>query len=184
MEEQFKTTTQYDHVIDSCKLIFLKKNKDYGSSWVVLRPSAITDQLFIKVKRIKSIEEKGNSKVNEPVLDEYFAIVNYCVIALIALTEQIEPSQNAINSELLESYYDKQVLATKNLMIAKNHDYGEAWRDMRISTFTDMMLMRIFRIKEIEDKGGKTFVSEGVEANYRDMMNYAIFALIRLNELS
>lgn len=173
-----ETNRQYDEVIKGCRDTFYKKNKDYGPSWRILRPASITDQIFIKAQRIRSIEEKGVQKIPENIQDEYAGIINYCIIALIQMKLSEQEDVSAI--DVLMSLYDSEVEENKSLMQAKNHDYGEAWRDMRVSTFTDLILTKILRIKQIEDNAGKTLISEGADANYRDIMNYAIFALIRL----
>jgi hypothetical protein len=177
--EKNTTEQEYDAAVRVCKDIFLKKNHDYGTSWRILRPSSITDQLFIKAKRIKTLEEK-TAKVSEGKISEYIAIVNYAVIGIIQLelaaTENFEMSTN-----VLEKNYDSIIAETRELMFLKNHDYGEAWRDMRISSLTDLILMKLLRIKQIENNKGNTLISEGVKANYQDILNYAIFALIRLN---
>lgn len=175
-----KTTAQYDAVIKICKDIFVKKLKDYGPSWRVLRPSSLTDQIFIKAQRLRTIEEKGVAKIDEGQVSEFIGIINYCIITLIQLKLSpkvgLEEDENVDYIQLYDTYFEQ----AKQLMEVKNHDYGEAWRDMRVSTFTDMLLMRILRIKQIEDNQGKTLVSEGVESNYLDMINYAVFALIQL----
>lgn len=175
------TSKQYDAAIKQCKDIFLKKMKDYGTAWRNLRPTSLTDQIFIKAQRIKSIEEKGTQKVGDDIKSEYIGIINYCIIALIQL-ELAEDSRMELPYEEVEQLYSKYAALTKKLMEDKNHDYGEAWRDMRISSLTDLILMKIFRVKQIEDNKGKTIISEGVDANYMDMLNYSVFALIRLNE--
>jgi hypothetical protein len=159
----------------------MKKNTDYGTAWRILRQTSITDQIFIKAKRIKSIEEKGTQKIDEGVEGEYAGIINYCIIALI----QMEVGNNQeleISTDDLAVLFDKKAKQAKNLMEDKNHDYGEAWRDMRVSTYTDLILMKLLRIKQIEDNKGKTLISEGVDANFFDIINYSVFALIRLNE--
>lgn len=173
------TSHEYDSVITVCKTLFLKKTKDYGTAWRILRPASITDQIFIKAQRIRTLEEKKVSKVGEDITSEYIGIVNYCVIAMLQL-DLTAADPNEMEVELVESLFDKRVNETKELMFAKNHDYGEAWRDMRISSLTDLILMKILRVKQIEDNLGQTVVSEGVKANYQDMLNYAIFALIKL----
>jgi hypothetical protein len=173
------TSHEYDSVIAVCRSLFLKKTKDYGTAWRILRPSSITDQIFIKAQRIRTLEEKKVSKVGEDITSEYIGIVNYCVIAMLQL-DLTESDPNEMEVELVENLFDKRVNETKELMFAKNHDYGEAWRDMRISSLTDLILMKIFRVKQIEDNLGQTEVSEGVKANYQDMLNYAVFALIKL----
>lgn len=190
-----QTSTQYDNVINKCRHIFLSKSKDYGTSWRVMRLSSIADQIFIKAQRIRTIEEKGNMKVDEGAESEFMGIVNYCVIALI----QMELKDNSIldddidtltklhdkldvDIDTLTKLYDKHVLETKTLMMQKNHDYGEAWRDMLVSTFTDMILMRLLRIRQIQSSNGQTIMSEGIDANFQDMINYGVFALIHLTD--
>ena len=173
------TSQEYNSVIEVCKSLFLKKTKDYGTAWRILRPSSITDQIFIKAQRIRTLEEKKISKVGEGITSEYIGIVNYCVIAMLQL-DLTENDPNEMEVELVENLFDKSVNETKELMFAKNHDYGEAWRDMRISSLTDLILMKILRVKQIEDNLGQTLASEGVKANYQDMLNYAVFALIKL----
>jgi len=174
------TSTQYDAAIKLCKDIFLKKMKDYGTAWRNLRPTSLTDQIFIKAQRIKSIEEKGTQKEGDDIKGEYIGIINYCIISLIQLELENDPRME-LPYEEVENLYNKYAAQTKKLMEDKNHDYGEAWRDMRISSLTDLILMKIFRVKQIEDNKGKTIISEGVDANYMDMLNYSVFALIRLN---
>lgn len=173
------TAQEYDDVIAVCKSLFLKKTKDYGTAWRILRPASITDQIFIKAQRIRTLEEKKVSKVGEDITSEYIGIVNYCVIAMLQL-ELSENDPNELEVGLVEKLFNEKVNGTKELMFAKNHDYGEAWRDMRISSLTDLILMKIFRVKQIEDNLGQTVASEGVNANYQDMLNYAVFALIKL----
>ncbi|MET1056507.1 MAG: DUF1599 domain-containing protein [Pedobacter sp.] len=173
------TSQEFDSVIAVCRSLFLKKTKDYGTAWRILRLPSITDQLFIKAQRIRTLEEKKVSKVGEGIIPEYIGIINYCVIAMM----QSDMDENdALELELgrVETLFDEKVQETKDLMFAKNHDYGEAWRDMRISSLTDLILMKIFRVKQIEDNLGATVVSEGVNANYQDMLNYAVFALIKM----
>ncbi|MET4083479.1 hypothetical protein ABIB40_003451 [Pedobacter sp. UYP30] len=177
--ELTNTSTEFDDVIALCRALFLKKTRDYGTAWRILRPKSITDQIFIKAQRIRTLEEKKVSKVDENVSSEYVGIVNYCVIAMLQLS--LKPSDPAdLAYEKVERLFDEKVAETKALMLAKNHDYGEAWRDMRVSSLTDLILMKLFRVKQIEDNDGQTIVSEGVEANYQDMLNYAVFALIKL----
>jgi hypothetical protein len=154
--------------------------KDYGSAWRVLRAPSLTDQIFIKAQRIRSIEEKGMQKIQEDIRSEYIGIVNYCVIALIQLELGVSNDVDNIELKKASELYDKYIYKAKSLMEDKNHDYGEAWRDMRIGSLTDIILMKLLRTKQIEDHDGKTFISEGVDANYYDMINYAIFALIKL----
>lgn len=181
MSAETITSGEYDTIIDQCRDIFQKKNIDYGTSWRIMRSASITDQIFIKAQRIRSIEQKGTQKIKENIKDEYAGIINYCIIGLIQLSlgtnEEIE-----MDSREVMSMFELEVSKTKKLMEDKNHDYGEAWREMRINTFTDLILMKLFRVKQIEDHKGETLISEGIDANYRDIMNYAIFALIRLNE--
>jgi uncharacterized protein YbdZ (MbtH family) len=173
------TSQQYDAAISLCKDIFLKKMKDYGTAWRNLRPKSLTDQIFIKAQRIKSIEEKGTQKIVDDIKGEYIGIINYCAIALIQL-ELVGDTRVDLPYEEVETLYLKYLAQTKQLMEDKNHDYGEAWRDMRVSSLTDLILMKIFRVKQIEDNDGKTIISEGVDANYMDMINYSVFALIKL----
>jgi hypothetical protein len=176
-----KTLLQYDKAIAECRDLFLKKMKDYGSAWRILRPSSITDQVFIKAQRIRSIDDKGTQKVEEGIKQEYIGIVNYSVMGMIQIDAGNDVDVNLPLDEATE-LYDKNVAKAKMLMEDKNHDYGEAWRDMRISSLTDIILMKLFRIKQIEDNKGETFVSEGVDANYLDILNYSVFALIKLDE--
>ena len=171
------TTAQYDQVIDVCKSLFEKKMRDYGCAWRVLRPSSITDQIFIKANRIRSIQEKGTQKIGDDIQDEFIGIINYAVIGLIQLELGYAQSDD-MTPEICINLYNKFVGITKQLMEDKNHDYGEAWRDMRISSLTDLILMKLYRTKQIEDNNGSTLVSEGIDANYMDMLNYAVFAMI------
>ncbi len=175
------TSEQYDHVISFCKDIFIKKTKDYGTAWRILRPSSLTDQLFIKARRIRSIEEKGEMKVKESIDFEFAGIINYSVMALIQLNDPVGDDLD-MAVDTLEKKYDTWIADTKALMMDKNHDYGEAWREMRISSMTDLILMKLLRIKSIEENKGKTLISEGLDANYQDIINYAAFALILLEE--
>ncbi len=174
------TAQQFDEQIAACRNIFEKKTQDYGTSWRVLRPKSLTDQLFIKAQRIQTIEEAETTMVNEGVEPEFIGLVNYAVIGLIQLSLKNDSRLELTAKEALEMY-DREVATIKSLMLAKNHDYGEAWRDMRISSFTDLILMKLLRIKQIEDNSGKTIISEGIDAGYSDIVNYAIFALIKLN---
>lgn len=175
-----QTNTEYANVINVCRDIFLKKTKDYGTAWRILRPSSLTDQIFIKAQRIRTIQETGQNKVGEDVEGEFIAIVNYCIMAIIQLRET-----SLTDMELEESVacalYDTYAKEAFDLMSKKNHDYGEAWRDMRVSSLTDLILMKILRVKQIEDNQGATLISEGIDANYFDMLNYAVFALIHMN---
>ncbi len=176
-----KTLKQYDKQLARCKEVFVKKTKDYGTAWRILRPSSLTDQLFIKASRIRSLEELKEHKVNEGIEPEYIGLVNYSVMALIQM-DLGKDEEMELPAERAESLYDKYIDLTKTLMIAKNHDYGEAWRDMRVSSLTDLILMKLLRVKQIEDNEGKTLISEGLDANYQDIINYALFALIKLDE--
>lgn len=176
------TSQQYDAAISQCKDIFLKKMKDYGTAWRNLRPTSLTDQIFIKAQRVKSIEEKGTQKIVDDIRGEYIGIINYCIIALIQL-ELANDTRVDLPYEEVAELYVKYADQTKQLMEDKNHDYGEAWRDMRLSSLTDLILMKVFRVKQIEDNKGKTIISEGVDANYMDMINYAVFSLIKLEKL-
>ena len=173
------TKAQFEMVISQCREVFEKKLKDYGPSWRIMRPQSLTDQIFIKANRIRSLEIKGMSMVNEGIRPEFIGIVNYGVIGLIQLAKGFADTTDITNEEAL-ALYDKYITETKELMYAKNHDYDEAWRGMRISSYTDLILMKIYRTKQIESHGGKTIVSEGVDANYMDMINYALFGLIKL----
>lgn len=177
------TLQQYDRNVAKCKDVFLKKTKDYGTAWRILRPTSLTDQIFIKASRIRSLEELSVQKVDEAVDTEYVGLVNYCIMALIQL-EMPEDKGLELEHAEVEKLYDKQMMLARDLMMAKNHDYGEAWREMRISSLTDLILMKLLRIKQIEDNKGKTLISEGLEANFQDIINYALFALIRLEELN
>ncbi len=174
------TNKQFDEVVLICREIFAKKLHDYGASWRILRPESVTDQIFIKANRIRSLEVKKENKVNEGIFPEFIGIVNYGIIALIQLQLGYADSIDLSPEKALE-LYDSHVAETKALMSAKNHDYDEAWRSMRVSSYTDLILMKIYRTKEIESHEGQTLISEGVDANYRDMVNYAIFGLIKLH---
>ncbi|GIV39239.1 MAG: hypothetical protein KatS3mg033_1039 [Thermonema sp.] len=173
------TESEYKEIIKECKKLFEKKYHDYGTAWRILRPSSLTDQIFIKAKRIRSIQEKGTQAIDEDISQEFIGIVNYCVMALIQLSLPADAPLH-LDYETVSRLYDEQVAATLDLLRRKNHDYGEAWRQMRVSSMTDLILMKILRIKQIEDKQGQTLVSEGVEANYQDILNYAVFCLIKL----
>jgi len=174
-----KTEQQFNHVIAICRDIFEKKMHDYGTAWRILRASSMTDQIFIKAQRIRSIEIKGISKIDEGVRDEFIGIINYAAMAIIQLELGIADKPEMNKDEALALFIEKLNQA-KSLMLNKNHDYDEAWRHMRISSFTDLILMKLHRTKQIEDNQGKTLISEGIDANYLDMINYAIFALIKL----
>jgi hypothetical protein len=175
-----KTTDEYKEVIKRCKEVFIKKTKDYGPAWRVLRLPSITDQIFIKAQRIRSIQEKGHQKVDDDVVSEFVGIINYCIIAMIQISLG-EDTDEQVPMDKLEILYDRSAQETLSLLENKNHDYDEAWKDMRISSITDIILMKIHRVKQIEDNLGKTLISEGVKANYQDMLNYAVFCLIKLN---
>jgi len=177
-----KTDLQYDTVISKCREIFELKTKDYGTAWRILRPSSLTDQIFIKASRIRSIQEKQTRQVDEGIEDEFVGIINYSIMAMIQLDHKIVDGQYEMKAEKAIHNYGTYAAETKALMQKKNHDYGEAWRDMRVSSITDLILMKILRIKQIEENDGKTLISEGLKANYQDMLNYAAFALILLSE--
>jgi hypothetical protein len=174
-----QTLQEYNQVVNRCKDTFVKKTKDYGTAWRVLRLPSITDQIFIKAQRIRSIQEKGKQMVEDDIRDEFVGIINYCVIALMQLSLQ-ESDELTLSAEEVERMYTEHIDENIKLLNAKNHDYGEAWRDMRVSSITDIILMKLYRTKQIEDNQGQTLISEGVDANYRDMINYAVFALILL----
>lgn len=177
------TTRQYDEVTAVCRDIFVKKTHDYGTAWRILRTSSLTDQIYIKARRIRSLEENlGNNKIDEGAESEYIGIVNYCIMALIQLDLGSGGNIN-LDPALATQYYDAKLSETRSLMLKKNHDYGEAWRDMRVSSITDLILMKIIRTKSIEDLKGETIISEGLEANYMDMLNYSAFALIKLKDI-
>lgn len=177
--EKPDTLKEFSIAINKCREVFDKKLKDYGTSWRIMRVSSLTDQIYIKARRIRSIEEKGeeNIKVKEGITPEFIGIVNYCAIALIQLRLG---SGAPISNEDALRMYDEEISSSTSLMLDKNHDYDEAWRHMRVSSFTDIILQKLLRTKEIENHNGKTLISEGVDANYRDMINYALFALIKL----
>ena len=174
------TSKQYDAVIDTCKSLFIKKMSDYGSAWRILRLPSLTDQIFIKAQRIRGLQQNDVRKVDEGEVSEFIGIINYSVMALIQLEKGVVEQPDLTTKEATE-LYEKHVAITKKLMEDKNHDYGEAWRDMRVSSLTDLILQKLLRVKQIEDNKGKTLVSEGIDANYQDMVNYAVFALIHLN---
>ena len=175
------TSLEYTNVINVCREIFSKKTKDYGTAWRILRPSSLTDQIFIKAQRIRTIQETGENRVGESVEEEFIAIVNYCLMAIIQVREK-ELKEIDIDADLAISLFDKYSKEAFDLMMKKNHDYGEAWRDMRVSSLTDLILMKILRVKQIEDNNGATLISEGIDANYFDMLNYSVFSLIHLNK--
>ena len=175
------TDQQYDDIISQCKKIFLLKSKDYGTAWRILRTSSLTDQIFIKASRIRSIQEKQTSKVDEGADAEFIGIINYSIMAMIQLEHPVNGGYE-MDVDKAASLYDVYVKQTKELMKEKNHDYGEAWRDMRVSSMTDLILMKLLRIKQIEENEGKTLISEGLKANYQDILNYSVFALILMGE--
>jgi len=175
-----QTEEQYTKVIDDCRDIFAKKTKDYGTAWRILRPSSLTDQIFIKAQRIRTIQMTGENRVGENVEDEFVAIINYCIMAIIQLVEE-DLVDLELDPVLAQKLYDSYAKNAKDLMMKKNHDYGEAWRDMRVSSLTDLILMKVLRVKQIENNNGLTIMSEGIDANYYDMLNYAVFALIHLS---
>jgi hypothetical protein len=177
-----RTSEQYDAVIDHCRALFEKKMSDYGSAWRILRLPSLTDQIFIKAQRIRGLQENIERKVDEGERSEFIGIINYSIMALIQLELGVV-EQPDLDTEAAVALFDKQASTTKGLMEAKNHDYGEAWREMRVSSLTDLILQKLLRVKQIEDNHGKTLVSEGIDANYQDMVNYAVFAMIHLNEL-
>ncbi|MBS1530890.1 MAG: DUF1599 domain-containing protein [Bacteroidetes bacterium] len=162
-----------------CRELFIKKTRDYGTAWRILRMESITDQIFIKAQRIRTLEEKKVSKVDEDITGEYIGIVNYCVMAMMQMDCKPD-TPTELSAEQAGQMFDEKAHETRELMFAKNHDYGEAWRDMRISSLTDLILMKLLRVKQIEDNKGQTLASEGVKANYQDMLNYSVFALIKL----
>lgn len=176
-----KTVQQFDAIIGKCQSLFEKKMKDYGSAWRILRLPSLTDQIFIKAQRIRSIEDKGTQKIGDSIHGEFIGILNYSIMALIQLERGIAEQPDLDVEAAVKAFSDKAQEA-KDLMLAKNHDYGEAWRDMRVSSFTDLILQKLLRVKQIEDNKGKTLVSEGLDANYLDMINYAVFALIQMEE--
>ena len=175
------TSKQFDDVIEKCRTLFINKMKDYGSAWRILRLPSLTDQIFIKAQRIRSLQQSSVRKVDEGETSEFIGIINYCIMALIQLDKGVA-EQPDLTVEEATKLYDEKVSLAKQLMMDKNHDYGEAWRDLRISSLTDLILQKLLRVKKIENNAGKTIVSEGIDANYQDMINYAVFALIHINE--
>jgi hypothetical protein len=174
------TSKQYNAVIEDCRSLFIKKMADYGSAWRILRLPSLTDQIFIKAQRIRQLQENAVRKVDEGEIPEFIGIINYSLMALIQLDLGVSENPD-LSVDEATNLYDKHLRITKELMLNKNHDYGEAWRDMRVSSLTDLILQKILRVKQIEDNQGKTLVSEGIDANYQDMINYSVFALIHLN---
>ena len=171
------TSQQYDKIIAVCRELFSKKMKDYGSAWRILRLPSLTDQIFIKAQRIRSLQENDVRKVDEDETSEFIGIINYCVMALIQIDKGIADQPDMEFEEAI-ALYDEKIALTKTLMENKNHDYGEAWREMRVSSLTDLILQKLLRVKQIEENKEKTLVSEGIDANYQDMINYSVFALI------
>lgn len=176
-----ETSKQYDAVIEKCRSLYKKKLSDYGSAWRILRLPSLTDQIFIKAQRIRQLQQNATRKVDEGEVSEFIGVINYAVMALIQLEKGVVEQPDISNKEALK-LFDKHVAVTKKLMEDKNHDYGEAWRDMRVSSLTDLIIQKLLRVKQIEDNKGVTLVSEGIDANYQDMINYAVFALIHKNE--
>lgn len=175
------TSKQFDDVIEKSRTLFINKMKDYGSAWRILRLPSLTDQIFIKAQRIRSIQQNTVRKVDEDESSEFTGIINYCIMALIQLDKGVAEQPDLSVEEAIK-LYDEKVALAKQLMMDKNHDYGEAWRDMRVSSLTDLILQKLLRVKQIENNAGKTLVSEGIDANYQDMINYGVFALIHLND--
>ena len=173
------TLAQYDAVIDRCRTLFVNKTADYGTAWRILRLPSLTDQIFIKAQRIRGLQTNSERKVDEGQESEFFGIINYCMMALIQLERGVVDTPD-LTADQAVSLYDEQVARTRQLMQDKNHDYGEAWREMRVSSLTDLILQKLLRVKQIEDNDGKTLVSEGLDGNYRDMANYSVFAMIHL----
>tara|TARA_B100000609_G_scaffold74284_1_gene59278 strand:- start:563 stop:1144 length:582 start_codon:yes stop_codon:yes gene_type:complete len=172
------TISEYKEIISICKDIYLKKSKDYGSAWRILRTTSLTDQIFIKAQRIRSTQEKKKMKVDEKIENEFIGIVNYCIMAIIQI--EYDKDDIEISLEELEKLYDLYSEEIMNLLSNKNHDYDEAWKEMRISSMTDIILMKLYRTKQIENNNGKTLISEGIKANYQDIVNYSVFCLIKL----
>ena len=175
------TQQQFEQAMANCRELFCKKLHDYGTAWRIMRPESLTDQIFIKADRIRSIQMKGKAMVDEGIVPEFVAIVNYAIIALIQL-EHGAAQEADFNEEQAQAAYDKYAKECLELMLRKNHDYDEAWRNMRVSSYTDFILTKIERVKEIEDLEGETLVSEGIDANYMDIINYAVFGVIKLSE--
>ena len=181
MSQHQPTIDQFDRAIERCRSLFVMKLQDYGAAWRLMRPTSLTDQILIKAKRIRTLETKGHAMVDEGILPEFIGIVNYGIIAQIQLKLGVSDHKD-ISPEEATALYDSYMDTTRGLMLRKNHDYDEAWRDMRVSSYTDLILMKVMRTKEIEDNLGATTVSEGIDANYMDMVNYSIFGIIKLTE--
>lgn len=175
------TGEQYDIAIEKCRDIFLKKTKDYGTSWRVYRTISVVDQIYIKAKRIRTIQEKGEQKIGDDVISEFIGMLNYSIIGLIQLDLQTSEVEE-LPVDIVKNFYNEKVNVAKKLMAAKNHDYGEAWRDMSQESFTDLILAKLLRIKKILENEGQTIISEGIDANYYDIINYSVFALILIEE--
>lgn len=176
------TISLYDAALEHCRALFAQKTTDYGTAWRILRLPSLTDQIYIKAQRIRTIEENGSSAVNEGIEPEFVGIVNYCLMALIQINKPIQTETDLqLQPNIALRYYNQQAAEVRQLMLAKNTDYGDAWRYMRVSSYTDLILMKLLRVKQIENNNGQTLVSEGIGANYADMMNYALFALIKLH---
>jgi hypothetical protein len=175
-----ETSKQYNDVIQTCRTLFENKMKDYGSAWRILRLPSLTDQIFIKAQRIRGLQQNKEQRVDEGQASEFIGIINYSIMALVQLEKGVSEQPDLILEEALQ-LYDENIAATKQLMMDKNHDYGEAWRDMRVTSLTDLIIQKLLRVKQIEDNQGKTLVSEGIDANYQDMINYAVFAMIHLD---
>jgi hypothetical protein len=175
------TSKQYDDVIEKCRNLFVNKMSDYGSAWRILRLPSLTDQIFIKAQRIRGLQQNAERKVDEDEVSEFIGIINYCTMALIQLEKGVVEKPD-MSVDQATKLYDEKIALSKQLMMDKNHDYGEAWRDMRVSSLTDLILQKLLRVKQIENNAGRTLVSEGIDANYQDMLNYAVFALIHLKE--
>lgn len=177
-----QTLNEYSSIIKKCEDIFVKKLKDYGTAWRILRISSLTDQIFIKAQRIRNIDQKGVQKVEEGIVNEFIGIVNYAIIGIIQLDLGVAEQSEDLDHIVAVDLFNKSATRAEKLMLAKNHDYGEAWRDMRVSSLTDLILQKLLRVKQIEDNDGETLISEGIDANYLDMINYAVFALIKLKQ--
>ena len=175
-----QTSVLFDEIIATCRELFIKKTKDYGTAWRILRLPSLTDQIYIKALRIRSLQELASRKIDEGERSEFIGIINYAIMALVQIVKGVADEPDLDLDQALE-FYDEQVKITKSLMEDKNHDYGEAWKDLRVSSLTDLIIQKLLRVKQIEDNQGKTLVSEGIEANYQDIINYAVFALIHLD---
>lgn len=177
-----KTSNQFNEQIEKCRSLFIKKMHDYGSAWRILRLPSLTDQIFIKAQRIRSLQQNEEQKIEDDQQTEFIGIINYSIMALIQIEQGVVEKPD-LSVEEATQLYDESVAKTKQLMLDKNHDYGEAWRHLRISSLTDLILQKLLRVKQIENNEGKTLVSEGIDANYQDIINYSVFALIHLQDL-